>query len=130
MVKNALNIRLGRALSALALGFAALGAVPAAADVPLVDGTHWVRSSEDVKKAYLVGVANVVQIEAAYNADNAEAMKTGFSPRLVKGIQGQTLSTVIEAMDKWYAANPGRLDRPIIETMWFEIVVPGLQAAK
>ena len=130
MLKNPLNVRFRRTLGALALICAGLGALPAAADVPLVDGSLWVRSSDDVKKAYLVGMANIVQVEAAYNADSTEAAKSGLSPRLVKGMQGQTLSSVLEALDRWYAANPGRLDRPVIETMWFEIVVPGLQAAK
>lgn len=119
----------GHLVSAACLVLATTGGV-AAAEVPLADGTHWMKSSEDVKKAYLVGIANVVQIETAYNADNPVAEKTGFSPRLVKGMQGQTLASVMEALDKWYAANPGRLQRPIIETIWFEIVVPGLKTAK
>ena len=41
-----------------------------AADTPLVDRTHWVKSTEEVKKAYPVGVSNVIQLEVAYQADN------------------------------------------------------------
>lgn len=129
MTKESAFRKFGQVVSAACLMLAMSGGA-VAAEVPLADGTHWMKSSEDVKKAYLVGVANVVQIETAYNADNPAAEKTGFSPRLVKGMQGQTLASVMEALDKWYAANPGRLQRPIIETIWFEIVVPGLKTAK
>jgi hypothetical protein len=101
-----------------------------AAEVPMVDGTHWVKSSEDVKKAYLVGLANMVQLEVAYNANDPLPEKNSFSPRLAKGLTGQTLATVQEALDKWYSANPGKLQRPVIETIWFEIALPGLKAGK
>ena len=42
-------------------------------------------------------------------------------------MKGHTLDTVRDALDNWYAANPDRLQRPVIETIWFELVVPGLQ---
>jgi hypothetical protein len=50
-----------------------------------------------------------------------------FLPRMVKGLKGQTLGSVREALKRWYAAHPARLQRPVFETIWFELVVPGLQ---
>jgi hypothetical protein len=44
-------------------------------------------------------------------------------------MKGQTLDSVRQGLDQWYAANPGKLQRPVIETIWFEFVVPGLQKA-
>lgn len=130
MHQNALMRGAVRALSATGLAFALFAAQPAAADVPLVDGTLWVKSSEDVKKAYLVGLANMVQLEVAYNANDPLPEKSSLSPRLAKGLTGQTLASVQEALDKWYSANPGKLQRPVIETIWFEIAQPGLKAGK
>jgi hypothetical protein len=49
---------------------------------------------------------------------------------MVKGLKGQTLDSVREGLNKWYAAHPEQLQRPVIETIWFEMVVPGLQKAK
>jgi hypothetical protein len=45
----------------------ALTCVPAAraADIPVVTGEQWTASSDAVKKAYLVGLANMAQVEAA-----------------------------------------------------------------
>jgi len=36
-----------------------------AQEIPLVTGALWTSSSEPVKKAYLVGIANTLQVEAA-----------------------------------------------------------------
>jgi hypothetical protein len=78
----------------MAMTCGAVGAV----EVPLVDGTLWIKSSEDVKKAYLVGLANMVQVEAAYNADNPLVVEGGFSPRVARGMKEQTLGSVLEAL--------------------------------
>ncbi|MEF8714452.1 MAG: hypothetical protein V5B39_12975 [Accumulibacter sp.] len=116
--------------SAACLAMMMTAAGVGAVEVPLVDGTHWIKSSEDVKKAYLVGLANMVQVEAAYNADNPPAVENGFSPRVARGMKNQTLGSVLEALDQWYAAHPDRLLRPVVETIWFEMVVPALPKTK
>lgn len=98
-----------------------------AAETPLVTGEQWTKSSEDAKKAYLIGIANIVQVESAYAGNNPPADAQSFLPRLAKGMQGQTLDSVREGLNKWYAANPGKLQRPVIETIWFEMALPGLK---
>jgi hypothetical protein len=99
-------------------------------EIPLVTGEHWAKSSEQVKKAYLVGIANVLQVETAYEGANPPPDAQSVVPRFVKGLKGQTLDGVREGLDKWYAANPDKIQRPIIETLWFEMVVPGLQKSR
>ncbi len=101
-----------------------------AADIPVITGEHWTTSSEEMKKAYLVGIANFLQIETAYQAENPPTDAQSIVPRLVKGLQGQTLDSVREGLNRWYAANPDQLRRPVIETVWFEMAVPGLQKHK
>jgi len=101
-----------------------------AADIPVITGEHWTTSSEEMKKAYLVGIANVLQVETAYHAENPPTDAQSFVPRLVKGLQGQTLDSVREGLNRWYAENPDQLQRPVIETVWFEMAVPGLQKRK
>jgi len=99
-------------------------------EVPLITGEHWTKSSEQLKKAYLVGIANVVQVETAYAGSSPPAEAQSVVPRLAKGLKGHTLDSVRDALDAWYAAHPDRLQRPVIETIWFELVVPGLQKSK
>lgn len=99
-------------------------------EVPLVTGKQWTESTEQMKKAYLVGIANVVQVDVAYHAGNTPPDTQTIVPRLARGLKGHTLDSVRDGLDRWYAAHPDRLQRPVIETIWFEMVVPGLQGKK
>lgn len=92
-----------------------------------VTGVHWTKSSEAQKKAYLIGVANIAEVEMAYHGTNHPGDDQSILPRLQRGLKGQTLDTVRERLDKWYADNPGSLDRPVIQTIWDEMVVPALK---
>jgi len=96
-------------------------------EVPVVTGEHWTKSSPEVKKVYLIGIANVLQVETAYFGVNPPTDAQSFVPRMVRGLRGQTLDTVRDALDRWYGSNPERLQRPVLETIWFEVVVPGLR---
>jgi hypothetical protein len=107
-----------------ALAFAWGGAH--AQEIPVVTGDLWTKSSEQLKKAYLIGIANAVQVERAYAGNNPPSDAQSVFPRLNRGLRGQTLDSVREALDTYYAKNPDKLQRPVIETIWFEIVVPGL----
>ena len=108
----------------------AVSATVRADEIPLITGEHWTKSTDQVKKAYLVGIANVLQVESAYAGASPPSDAQSIVPRFVRGLKGQTLDTVREGLDKWYAANPDKIQRPIIETVWFEMVVPGLQKSK
>jgi hypothetical protein len=101
-----------------------------AQEVPLVTGEHWTKSSEEAKKAYLVGMANIVAVELAHEGATPVSDTQSILPRMVKGLKGQTLDTVRDGLNKWYAAHPDQLQRPVVETIWFEMVVPGLKNPK
>jgi hypothetical protein len=97
-----------------------------AEEIAQVTGVHWMKSSEDQKKAYLIGIANIAEIEMAYGGTSPRPDEQSILPRMARGLKGQTLDSVREGLNRWYAANPGRVDRPVIETIWYEMVVPGL----
>lgn len=122
-----LNWRAASLVACVAL--AAASGMTHAQEIPIVTGEHWTKSSDDVKKAYLVGLANVIQIEVGYHAGNPPPDAQSFIPRVAKGLKGggHTLASVQDRLNKWYASNPDKLQRPVIETIWFEMVVPGLK---
>ncbi len=127
----ATKLRLGTAMFVACMAALAVVSGSARADeIPLVTGQHWTKSSDESKKAYLVGIANIVHVETAYEGANAPTDAQSILPRLVRGLKGQTLDTVRDGLDKWYAAHPDQLQRPVIETIWFEMVVPGLKKAQ
>jgi hypothetical protein len=98
-----------------------------AEEIAQVTGVHWTKATEEQKKAYLIGIANIAEIEMAYQGPGQLSDDQTLLPRMARGLKGQTLDSVRDALNKWYAANPGRLDRPVIETIWYEMVVPGLK---
>jgi hypothetical protein len=106
------------------------GSATRADEIAVVTGVHWTKSSDDQKKAYLIGVANLVQVELAYEDKTPSSDAQSIIPRMAKGLKGQTLDSVREGLNKWYAANPGKLDQPVLETIWFQMVIPGLQKNK
>lgn len=118
------------ALAAACVALAAASSMARADELPLVTGKQWTESSDQVKKAYLIGIANVIQVERAYHAGNAPADAQSVVPRLAKGLQDQTLDSVREGLDRWYASHRDQLQRPVIETLWFEMALPGLQKAR
>ena len=120
-----LQLRVAMLVACMALTMISGGA--GADEIPLITGEHWTKSTEDMKKAYLIGVANIVQVETAYAAATPPSDAQSVVPRMVKGLKGQTLDGVRDGLNKWYAAHPDQLQRPVIETIWFEMVVPGLK---
>lgn len=125
-----LKLRLRAATTAGCVTLAMLWGNVRADEIPLVTGKQWTESSEQTKKAYLVGVANLAQVEIAFHAGKPPTDSQSLIPRLARGLKGQTLDTVREGLDRWYAAHSDRLQRPVVETIWFEMVLPGLQSNK
>ena len=121
--------RLWKVFVAACATLAVFSGTAIAQEVPLVTGEHWTKSTEETKKAYLVGIANIVHVQLAYEGAAPASDAQSILPRMAKGLKGQTLDSVRESLNKWYAAHPDRLQRPVIETIWFEMVVPGLQKA-
>ena len=125
-----MKLQLRAAMVVVFMTLAMMSGIARADEIPLITGEQWTKSSEEMKKAYLVGIANMVQIEAAYGATTPPPDAQSVVPRMVRGLRGQTLDSVREELNKWYSAHPDRLQRPVIETIWFEMVVPGLQQPK
>ncbi|MCC8402612.1 hypothetical protein LJ655_12040 [Paraburkholderia sp. MMS20-SJTN17] len=112
-------------LSLTLLSLAMIGNVARAESIPIVTGQQWMASTEDQKKAYLIGISNVIDVERAYAGNTANS--DDIAQRFGKGMQGQTLDSVRQGLDSYYAANPTMIQHPVIETLWFQMVVPGLK---
>ena len=123
-------LRFGTLALAACVTLVTASGIAHADEVPMITGEQWMQSSEQVKKVYLVGIANAYQVEKAYYGSKPPSDEQSLIPRFGRGLKGHTLDTVREGLNQWYAANPDRVNRPVIETIWFEMVVPGLQQNK
>ena len=108
-------------VAALSLGLA--GNV-AADEAPLADGTAWTAASEAEKEAYLVGVGNMLKVEYVVQSksDNPPNKDQSAIGRWWDGLESVTANQAIMAVDAWYAANPGKLDTPVIMVLWHTYV--------
>lgn len=124
------TLRLGALVLAACVTLATASSIARAEEVPMITGEQWMQSSEQLKKVYLIGIANAYQVEAAFHGSKTPSDEQSLIPRFGRGLKGHTLDSVREGLNQWYAANPDRVQRPVLETIWFEMVVPGLQQNK
>ena len=91
-----------------------------AADIPMVTGEHWTTSSDDMKKAYLIGIANIVHVEAGYTAENPPSDEQSVVPRLIRGLKGQTLDSVRGELAQHYLSHSTMTGSEISFLLGFE----------
>ena len=97
-------------------------AVPALAvdyEVPVVTGEHWMKSTPQERKAFLVGAATIIELEQEVQGDNPPKKTT--IDVWCKGLSPYTFDQMVTAIDQWYAANPDKGTRPVVEVMWYEL---------
>ena len=106
-------------------------AAGAAEDLPFVDGPMWKTSAGPVKRAYLIGIANYMNVEYAY--------QTKFGPpkddettvqRFYEGVDDITLDEVVERIDRWYQTHPTQRDMTVLEVIWLDMVEPNLPESR
>ena len=113
--------------TALLLALGAFGAAtPVAADeLKQVNGTHWSDASTTEKRAYLIGVANMLDAEWAYALKTApDTARKTLSERTGQALKDLTIDNMMERIDRWYGSNPARLDTPVIAVIWLDMVKP------
>ena len=101
---------------------AALTAAPAAPQTPahdLVTGKHWQSSTAQERRAYVIGVSNVISVGA--RADTRQGREDTFSLNAQKGLEGLDLEAAVTAIDAWYKAHPDQLDRPVLSVIWRDL---------
>jgi len=103
--------------------------------VARLNGKVWKQSSLESKKAFLLGVECSVILEHFIDAqrrEQAETAKERLLPSSLSPFQkgwaqvfsGVSSEEIASRIDAWYAANPDKLDRPVFDVIWRELLVP------
>jgi hypothetical protein len=95
---------------------------PAAARINQVDGNVWRASSLDEKRAYLVGVANTVDVNRELQIRRGTLDPEAPLNRVFDVFDEGTIDNAIEKIDNWYGADPARLNTPVLGVVWLGIV--------
>ena len=93
-------------------------------DVPLVDGELWKKSTASQKKAYIIGVGNLMVVEYLYQEGSKQMPSDDQTiiQRLYKSSEGVTLDGMTDRIDQWYKAHPDKLKEPVLVVIWNELV--------
>lgn len=100
------------------------------AEQRFADGNDWQRSSPAQKGAFVFGIANALSVGVGWDDRHVPAGQVTFSRRARDGLSGVSVGEVVRRVDAWYAANPGRLNTPVVAVMWLDIAKPRLQVRK
>jgi hypothetical protein len=105
-------------------------APPSVSEQRFADGKDWQSASPEERQAFLFGIANVISVAIGWDARHVPEGQTTFSRRARDGLAGVSLAEAVQRVDAWYAANPGRLETPVVAVLWLDIAKPKLQGRK
>jgi hypothetical protein len=89
----------------------------------VADGTLWMESTPQERKAFILGAHSMMALEATY------AKKRG-TPAPLAGTKAaialdqMSLDEITDRITNWYKANPGRRAMPVIGVIWKDMVEP------
>jgi hypothetical protein len=101
-------------------------AVPAGAQEPtrvVADGTQWLQSSPEVRKAFIVGAGNMMALEAEYAKKRGTPAPLAGS-KAAAAMENLTIDQISDRITRWYAAHPARRTVPVIGVIWMDMVAP------
>ena len=105
----------------------AQSATPAKQEWVFATGEHWSKATDTEKRAYVLGILNMAMVEYQLSGPSPKHRTT--VPRLVKALDGMTVSQLAEKVNAYYQANPDQQQRAVFEVIWFELVAPGTKPA-
>ncbi len=99
-----------------------------AATKNLLTGKIWTRMTQDEKVAYLWGGGDVVDVERYLMKEYPELKVENFSYKVRQGVSNDlTNNDAAAAVDKWYKANPDKLDVAVMTVIWDTLIKPNLK---
>ena len=113
------------ACAAACLALSLVGWTSANAEFVVVTGHHWQNSTEQQKKAFLLGAATIIELEKELQGSNPPEDHQSAVPALVRGLSPFTLTEVMMQLDDYYASNPDKQSEPVIRVIYFELATAG-----
>lgn len=101
---------------------------PAGNPVDQLTGEYWMKSSPEIKEAFLFGIDNAITVNAIIARRQAD-QKNGyrlskFDEDWMKAFRNTTRKEVVKELDAWYAAHPQDEKRSVLSVIWHEMIVP------
>lgn len=97
------------------------GKKPRARSPIVVDGNGWMAASADERRAFLIGMANMIVAENAY-AQRRNQDAPGAGSRITETLRSMNLWQVSERITAWYGAHPDKMGMPVMGVIWRDLV--------
>ncbi|MGH7806719.1 MAG: hypothetical protein ACRENT_01345 [Thermodesulfobacteriota bacterium] len=117
----------------LSLGFKALSeeTIQQAVEreMPLLRGDMWIKMDQDSKVAFVWGAGHVVTIEEVIMQKYPELKRDSFVMKVVEATTNSPMkmNDVVAEVDKYYQANPDKLDTPVMRVIWDTVIKPNIK---
>lgn len=107
--------------------------------VAMLTGKLWLESAQNEKVAFLYGIDMAIAVEHYIAKESDEAIKkkgnkktlstlSAFERGWIKAFTDVRRDDIVRQVDDWYTANGDKVDRPVMEVIWYECVEPRLKA--
>lgn len=83
----------------------------------VVRGSDWTASSDAQKRAFLAGMATMIEVEQELQARSSAKNVKSSVPTLVDGLDDMSIVDIVGAVDAHYAKN-NDLDTPVFIVIW------------
>lgn len=94
----------------------------ASAEVGQINGHIWQASSLNEKRAYLMGVSNVVAVNRAIQIKHNNLDSDAAVNHIAAAMDASTIDAAIDRIDSWYSSNDSKLDVPVLGVVWLGLV--------
>ena len=117
----------------LSLGFKALSeeTIQQAVEreIPLLRGDMWIKMDQDSKVAFVWGAGHVVTFEEVIMQKYPELKRDSFVMKVVEATTNSPMkmNDVVAEVDKYYQANPDKLDTPVMRVIWDTVIKPNIK---
>lgn len=93
-------------------------------DMPAVTLQHWRDSSQDARYAFPIGFASAIELERQWQGPRPVALEQSLNNTWSKGFDNVSLKNMFENINAYVANNPGKLQMPLVEYLWFAYAQP------
>jgi len=93
---------------------------------PEVDGTVWMKSSSDEKRAFLYGAGSAFTLEYFIRTKHDE-QPSNFVQGWVDTFKNETWGELEKAVDKYYADNPDKMHEHVFKVIWEQMIKPDMK---
>lgn len=98
-------------------------------EMPLLRGDLWIKMDQDSKVAFVWGAGHVVTIEEVIIQKHPELKRDSFVMKVIEATANSPMkmNDVVAEVDKFYMANPDKLDTPVMRVIWDQLIKPKIK---